>query len=78
MKSNEICCHSDESEKKNTSYGRCQSLLDLEVIKKKRSRHVYLAVQADHRIKTKEGEKRDKYLDRAKKMKKSGTWMWWW
>ena len=40
--------------------------------KKKRIRKiVYFAVPADHRIKLKESEKKDKYLDLARELKKT-------
>ena len=32
---------------------------------------------ADHRIKLKECEKKDKYLDIARELKNYGTWKWW-
>ena len=32
------------------------------------------AVLADHRVKVKESEKKDKYLDLAKEWKNNGTW----
>ena len=38
--------------------------------KKKICKIVYFAVSADHRIKLKEYEKRDKYLDLARELKK--------
>ena len=47
--------------------------------KKKRNCHkiVDFAIPADHRIKLKECEKRDKYLDLARELKKNyGTWRW--
>ena len=34
------------------------------------------AVPADHRVKLKESEKKDKYLDLAKELKNYGTWKW--
>ena len=34
------------------------------------------AVPIDHRIKLKECEKRDKYLDLARELKNYGTWRW--
>ena len=38
---------------------------------------VDFAVRADHRIKVKECEKKDKYLDFARELKKNyGTWRW--
>ena len=49
--------------------------LDLIIInKKKRScKIVYLAVPADHRIKLKECEKKDKYINLARGLKKLGN-----
>ena len=45
--------------------------------KKKICKVVVFAVPADHRIKLKESEKRDKYLDLARESKKNyGTWRW--
>ena len=46
--------------------------------KKKRTCKIAdFAVPADHRIKLKEKEKKDKYLDLARELKKnSGTWKW--
>ena len=45
---------------------------DLVIIKKRKKicKIVEFAVPADHRIKLKECEKRDKYLDRARELKK--------
>ena len=37
---------------------------------------VDFAIPADHRIKLKENEKKDKYLDLARELKKCGTWKW--
>ena len=37
---------------------------------------VDFAVTADHRIKLKENEKKDKYLHLAKELKNYGTWKW--
>ena len=38
---------------------------------------VDLAVPADHRVKLEEKEKKDKYLDLARELKKTcGTWKW--
>ena len=39
---------------------------------------VDFAVPADHRVKLKESEKKDKYLDPARELKKKnrGTWKW--
>ena len=42
--------------------------------KKKICKIVDFAVLADHRIKLKEWEKRDKYLDLARELKNYGTW----
>ena len=40
-------------------------------------RIVNSAVPADHRVKLKEKEKKDKYLDLARELKKKyGTWKW--
>ena len=39
---------------------------------------VDLAIPADHWVKIKESEKRDKYLDLARELKKYGTWKWQW
>ena len=39
---------------------------------------VHFAVLADHRIKLKESEKKEKYLDLARELKKKyRTWRWW-
>ena len=39
---------------------------------------VNFAVPADHRINLKECEKKDKYLDLARELKKNSvTWKWW-
>ena len=51
--------------------------------KKKIFKIIDFAVPADHRIKLKECEKRDKYLDLARELKNYGTWRWqlyqlWW
>ena len=46
---------------------------DLIIINKKISKIVDFAVPADHRIKLKEWEKRDKYLDFARELKNYGT-----
>ena len=43
---------------------------DLIIIKKKTCKIVDFAVSADHRVKLKENEKKDKYLDLAREMKK--------
>ena len=44
---------------------------------KKTCKIVDFAVPADHRIKLKECEKNDKYLDLARELKKNyGTWRW--
>ena len=39
-------------------------------------RLVNSAVPADHIIKMKESEKKDKYLDLARELKNYGTWRW--
>ena len=45
--------------------------------KKKICKIVDFAIPADHRIKLEECEKRDKYLDLARELKKKyGTWWW--
>ena len=45
--------------------------------KNRTSKIVDFAVPADHRIKLKEREKKDKYLDLAMELKKNyGTWRW--
>ena len=44
--------------------------------KKKIYKIVDFSVPADHRIKLKECEKRDKYLDLAKELKNYGIWRW--
>ena len=51
---------------------------DLTIIynKKRTCKIVDFAVPADHRIKLKESEKKDKYLDLARELKKYGTWRW--
>ena len=43
---------------------------------KRNCKIVDFAVPADHRIKLKECEKKDKYLDFASERKKYGTWRW--
>ena len=50
------------------------------VKKKKTCRIVDSAVSADHKVKIKENEKRDKYVDLARevKTKNYGTWRWQW
>ena len=40
------------------------------MLKKRTCRIVYFAVMADHRVKLKESEKKDKYLDLAMELKK--------
>ena len=45
--------------------------------KEKKEKRVSV-VQADHRVKLKESEKRDKYLDLARKLKKQINKLWWW
>ena len=54
--------------------------LDLIIINKKKKKRtckiVDFAVPADHRVKLKESEKKDKYLDLAKDWKNCGTWKW--
>ena len=51
---------------------------DLIIINKKKRicKIVNFAVPADHRIKLKECEKKDKYLDLARELKNYGTWRW--
>ena len=53
---------------------------DLIIIKKKKKRNgkiVDFAGLVDHRIKLKESEKKDKYHDLARELKKNyGTWRW--
>ena len=51
---------------------------DLIIINKKKRTYkiVDFAVPADNIIKLKECEKKDKYLDLARKLKKYGTWRW--
>ena len=44
--------------------------------KKRICKIVDFVVPADHRIKLKEYEKKDKYLDLARESKNCGTWMW--
>ena len=46
---------------------------DLEIISKKKNicKIIYFAVPTDHRIKLKECEKKDKYLDLARELKKT-------
>ena len=44
--------------------------------KKKNCKIVDFAVLAEHRIKLKECEKRDKYLDLVRELKKLWTWRW--
>ena len=44
--------------------------------KKKTCKIVDFAVPADHRIKLKECEKKDKYLDLARELKSYRTWRW--
>ena len=45
--------------------------------KKKTCRIMDFAVLADHRVKLKESEKRDKYQDFARELKNYGKWKWW-
>ena len=60
--------------------------LDLVIVNKKKKKKekrtcpiVDFAVPADYRVKLKEGEKRDKYLDLDRELKKNyGTWKWLW
>ena len=67
------CYHSNSSEKQSANAG---------VKNPKRvnnSKIVDFALPADHRIKLKECEKKDKYLDFARELKKKqnyGTWRW--
>ena len=53
---------------------------DLIIIKKKKKRNfkiVDFAVPINHRVKLKENEKKDKYLDLARELKNNcETWMW--
>ena len=57
---------------------------DLIIINKKKEKKkekkickiVDFAVPADHRIKLKECEKRNKFLDLARELKNYGTWRW--
>ena len=44
--------------------------------KKKKCNLVDFALLTDHRVKRKESEKIDKYLDLAKELKSCGTWSW--
>ena len=45
---------------------------------KRTGKIVDFAVPVDHRIKLKESEKKDKYLNLARELKKNyGTWRWW-
>ena len=44
--------------------------------KKRTCKIVDFAVPADHKIKLKEYVKKDKYLDLARELKKTGTWQW--
>ena len=37
-----------------------------------------IAILADHRVKLKKYEKRDKFLDLARELKNYGTWKWRW
>ena len=46
--------------------------------KKRTCRIGDFAVQADNRVKLKESEKRDKYLDLAREQKNYGIWKWRW
>ena len=39
---------------------------------------VDFAVPADFKVKLKESDKRDKYLDLARELKNYGTWKWRW
>ena len=41
------------------------------VIKKRTGRIVYFAVPTDHRVKSKESDKKDQYLDLARELKKT-------
>ena len=45
------------------------------IIKKRTCKIVNFTVPADHRIKLKENEKKDKYLNLARELKNYGTWM---
>ena len=52
---------------------------DLIIVNKKKERICKIVdffVSADQRIKLKECEKKDKYLDLASELKKNGTWSW--
>ena len=53
---------------------------DLDIVNKKQRtcQIMDFAVLANHRVKLKEGEKRDKFLDIAREQKNYGTWKWWW
>ena len=59
-----------------TSTNRRSDLV--KVNKKRTSRRVDFAVPAVHRMKLKEIETRDKWLDLARKLKKNNYWTWWW
>ena len=52
---------------------RRQDLVIVNKNKKRKSRIVDFSVPADHRVKLKESEKRDKYLDLVKEVKNYGT-----
>ena len=51
---------------------------DLIIINKKKwiRKIVDFAVPVNHKIKLKEYEKKDKYLDLARELKNNGTWRW--
>ena len=52
---------------------------DLVIVNKNKTTYciVDFAVLADHIVKLKESEKKDKYLDLAWELKKTGTWKQW-
>ena len=59
----ETCCHADSTEKPSANAGGKNS-------QKRSCRIVDFAVPADHRVKLKDSEKKDKYLDLAWELKK--------
>ena len=47
-------------------------------MKKKTRQIVDLAIQVHHRVKLKEYDKRDRYVDLARESKNNETWKWRW
>ena len=59
-------------------FARIPHLIIINKKKKRICEIVDFAVPADHRIKLKECEKKDKYLDLARELKKKNFWTWRW